>query len=101
MPGPHRGRDEPARLLRNAACVDCHEEAAAQWSASLHRAAFTDADFAAAYAHEPTRFCRGCHAPRPRLSAIRLGQPPSSASPVSPVMSRKAPPSLPTACSPR
>jgi hypothetical protein len=63
MPGPHRGSSEPARLHRNAACVDCHEEAAAQWSASLHRAAFTDPDFAAAYAHEPTRFCRGCHAP--------------------------------------
>ncbi|MEZ4453327.1 MAG: multiheme c-type cytochrome [Nannocystaceae bacterium] len=62
MPGPHRGRSAPARLAANEACVACHPQAALEWSRSLHRSAFVDPDFAGAYAREPTRFCRGCHA---------------------------------------
>lgn len=47
-----------------ADCARCHAEVAGEWETSLHRHAFDDAVFAAAYALEPRRSCAGCHAPR-------------------------------------
>jgi Cytochrome c554 and c-prime len=51
-----RGRD-------NASCAGCHPDIAAEWTASLHRHAWTDPVFQRAYDVEPLAFCRGCHAP--------------------------------------
>jgi hypothetical protein len=45
------------------ACVGCHSDVAKEWSASLHRSAFTDPSFVRGYAIEPDAFCRDCHAP--------------------------------------
>ena len=62
MPGPYRNRLEAAVLL-NARCVSCHSAEASEWSDSLHHRAHDNAPFQAAFALEPTSFCRGCHAP--------------------------------------
>lgn len=54
------------RAQVNAACEACHEDIAAEWRASRHRAAFTNAPFQASLAREPPPvrpFCQGCHAP--------------------------------------
>ncbi len=69
----------PNRLATNAACIDCHEREAREWSGSLHNNAWTDASFAHAYANEPSPFCWGCHAPEstrgitPADSAAQVG----------------------------
>jgi len=78
-PGPH-GRPAPASA-ENAGCEGCHLEIAAEWRASLHRAADTDPAYRRALAIEPLAFCRGCHAPEAdpsgpapeALSAIGVG----------------------------
>ncbi len=44
-------------------CEGCHDDVAASWASSRHHLAFTNADFARAYAREPKPFCRDCHAP--------------------------------------
>lgn len=44
-------------------CEGCHDEVAASWASSRHHLAFTNVDFARAYAREPKPFCRDCHAP--------------------------------------
>jgi hypothetical protein len=62
MPAPYRGRREAAVTL-NATCVACHPQEAAEWRASRHRAAYSNAAFQEALRIEPTAFCRGCHAP--------------------------------------
>lgn len=46
-----------------AECGDCHAEQHAQWEASRHRMAWTNALFQAGYLAEPKRFCVNCHAP--------------------------------------
>ncbi|MGH1340344.1 MAG: hypothetical protein ACRBN8_02240 [Nannocystales bacterium] len=48
---------------QDATCVRCHAPEAVQWSLSSHRTAFTGSEFQAAFAVEPTAFCRDCHAP--------------------------------------
>lgn len=53
----------PAERPAAGGCARCHRAQAEEWSASLHRAAFTDADFQASYRAEPLRFCFDCHAP--------------------------------------
>ena len=62
MPTPYRGRREAAVTL-NATCVACHPREAAEWRASRHRAAYSNAAFQEALRIEPMAFCRGCHAP--------------------------------------
>lgn len=59
-PAPQPGR---GRIARNTACVGCHPDIAAEWSASLHRAAADDPEYLRAHAREPRRFCRACHVP--------------------------------------
>lgn len=51
----------------NAACEGCHQEIAVEWRSSLHRSAWDDPVFLAAYVIEPQPFCRGCHAPEAPL----------------------------------
>jgi hypothetical protein len=62
MPGPQRRRLGAAVAL-NATCVSCHEDEAAEWRRSRHRQSNTNAAYRAAFAVEPSSFCRGCHAP--------------------------------------
>jgi hypothetical protein len=62
MPGPGRARLlEAVRLDRG--CVGCHEKEAAEWRGSRHHHADTNAAYRAAFALEPSAFCRSCHAP--------------------------------------
>ncbi len=65
LPGPAPQRRSPRydAAAENAACEGCHGEIAREWRASLHRRAWEDGVFQAAYAIEPLAFCRGCHAP--------------------------------------
>jgi len=79
MPGPAAGSGRAAAARLNRACERCHVDVAAEWRASLHRAAYTDASFVAAHAREPAAFCRECHAPEadprrlPSPALARLG----------------------------
>lgn len=60
---PH---DDPAAVAAvdlSAPCTGCHPQESADWKDSLHRAAFTDADFQASFKDEPLAFCVNCHAP--------------------------------------
>ena len=50
-------------MALNAGCVSCHSEEAEQWSGSYHQRSDIDPAYRAAFAIEPTAFCRGCHAP--------------------------------------
>ncbi len=62
-PGPGRARGERA-VEESRACERCHRREAREWQGSGHQAAFTDAPFQVALAHESAKpFCRGCHAP--------------------------------------
>jgi hypothetical protein len=61
--GPWSSRD------RSDACARCHAAIAREWRGSLHRRAWDDAYFQAAFAIEATPFCRGCHAPIARDAA--------------------------------
>jgi Cytochrome c554 and c-prime len=62
--GPARtAKVDSQRAQLNAKCTGCHAEEARQWRGSLHRQAFSDRLFQAAYTLEPLAFCRGCHAP--------------------------------------
>ncbi len=56
-PAPRTGRGTSEE------CADCHREIAREWSRSLHKTAWTDPVFQAAYELEPMAFCRNCHAP--------------------------------------
>ncbi len=60
-----RGAGSKARdpMRENQACEGCHADVAAEWRASQHRSAFTDAPFQRALAVENKAFCRSCHAP--------------------------------------
>lgn len=62
MPRPYRGRVEAAVAL-NDTCESCHVDEADDWRASRHRQSNTNAAYRAAFAIEPSAFCRGCHAP--------------------------------------
>lgn len=83
-----RGGDAPVRVGRPAPhtgqgggedCAVCHREIAREWAGSLHKGAWTDEVFQAAYELEPMAFCRNCHAPlapsgqMPRGLAAREG----------------------------
>lgn len=60
-------RPQSVGTLRDASvasCERCHAEIASEWRASLHRRAFTNPVFRAAYNYEPRASCRHCHAPR-------------------------------------
>lgn len=50
-------------VARNAACVGCHVDIAAEWDASLHHASATEPIYLRGFASEPFPFCRECHAP--------------------------------------
>ncbi|EDM74475.1 hypothetical protein PPSIR1_08476, partial [Plesiocystis pacifica SIR-1] len=64
MPEPARRRRAAARLDRNAECVHCHAEIAAEWQGSLHAQAYTDPLFQVSFERENfSDFCQGCHAP--------------------------------------
>jgi hypothetical protein len=65
LPGPGPQRREPGfdPLAENAACERCHQDIAAEWRSSMHKRAWDDGVFLAAYALEPLAFCRRCHAP--------------------------------------
>lgn len=69
MPGPAPRREPIDALALQAGCVRCHEDVAAEWSASEHRSAYVDPMFQHALAIEPLPFCRGCHAPEADPSA--------------------------------
>ena len=78
MPGPAPLQRNGDAVARNGECVACHDEIAAQWQGSLHRAAYTSPDFQSALRSEPLPFCRGCHAPeadprRPEPELAALG----------------------------
>ena len=62
MPRPERRRLGAAVAL-NATCESCHKEEATEWRRSRHRQSDTNSAYQAAFAIEPTPFCRGCHAP--------------------------------------
>lgn len=47
----------------SAPCTGCHPQESADWKNSLHRVAFTDADFQASFKDDPLAFCLDCHAP--------------------------------------
>lgn len=64
--GAKRSVPPPAQPVTQVAkheCAKCHEREVAEWSASLHRASFTDKDFQTSFALEPEDFCFRCHAP--------------------------------------
>lgn len=63
-PGPLERADDPVEA--NRGCERCHPAIAAEWRRSLHARAWGDPVFLAAYAVEPTSFCRRCHAPETR-----------------------------------
>lgn len=52
-----------------AACGACHEAEHAAWTASRHRAAWTNDLMLAGYAAERLDFCVHCHAPSPEAAA--------------------------------
>ncbi len=56
----------PAGLaaLDAEACASCHADVAEEWRGSMHRAAWTDPVFQAAFVREPLEACRNCHAPQ-------------------------------------
>lgn len=60
---PHPAPIARRRPANNGACEGCHDAIAAEWRASLHHNAFTDADYQRAIQSDPDPFCRGCHAP--------------------------------------
>jgi hypothetical protein len=63
----HVGRPAARTGRGNAEdCADCHREIAREWARSLHKSAWTDEVFQAAYDVEPMTFCRNCHAPLAR-----------------------------------
>ncbi len=62
-PLAHAAAADPEPSSAPAGCASCHRKQSVEWSASLHRSAFTDADFQASYQVEPLRFCFDCHAP--------------------------------------
>jgi hypothetical protein len=62
-PGPQQRLTGFDAVAENEACVRCHAEIGAEWNGSLHRKAWDDEVFLAAYVFEPTAFCRRCHAP--------------------------------------
>lgn len=53
--------------LSDRACLECHDEVAADWVGSRHQRAFVNQDFQDSYRREPLDFCRDCHAPRRQL----------------------------------
>jgi hypothetical protein len=64
LPGPTpRGRSADEAAALNRTCEGCHPDIAAEWRASLHARAHTDAVYQRAFAIEPLPFCQGCHAP--------------------------------------
>jgi hypothetical protein len=63
MPGPGPVARAIDATAQDAACAGCHADAARDHAGSLHRRAFTDGAFQAAYRAEPLPFCRDCHAP--------------------------------------
>jgi hypothetical protein len=50
----------------SSGCGSCHAKEEAEWRTSMHRAAFTSADFQSSWAVEPMPFCAECHAPQRR-----------------------------------
>jgi len=81
MPGPAPSPRRTDAAADNARCEGCHRDIAAEWRASMHRAAHTDPVYQRALAIEPLAFCRGCHAPEadpardppPELGALGVG----------------------------
>ena len=67
MPGPWPARPRSKIIgdatSANARCEACHAEIAAEWRASYHAKAYSNAAFQRALAIEPLPFCKGCHAP--------------------------------------
>ncbi len=60
------GRPAQAARTTGDGCASCHAEVAAEWRASFHRSAFSDATFQASLALEEPKdraFCTNCHAP--------------------------------------
>lgn len=68
-PGPLERPPGFDAAKENEACASCHTEIAAEWRGSLHRRAFEDPLFRAAYAVESLAFCRNCHAPETQRAA--------------------------------
>lgn len=62
-PGPRARAAGFDPVSENAACERCHQEVAVEWRGSMHRTAWDDDVFLAAYAVEPLAFCKHCHAP--------------------------------------
>ena len=58
-----RARSVDAEVLKDAACMRCHPDEAAQWSGSPHQSSYAESTFQAAIAREPRAYCRACHAP--------------------------------------
>lgn len=64
LPAAAEGRTAEEALA--GACASCHIQQSAEWSASLHRASYTERDFQVSFRSEPLDFCFGCHAPLAR-----------------------------------
>jgi hypothetical protein len=67
------GWEQTPERLHSAACGSCHSRAHSDWRGSGHAAAWSDEHFQRAYALEPRRWCRNCHAP---LAAQEAGSVP-------------------------
>jgi hypothetical protein len=62
------------RSLSAAACAGCHAEVHADWAASRHGHAWTNAIFQREYRDRPLEWCVHCHAPlREQLDQVRRG----------------------------
>jgi len=60
--------------LSAAACASCHVQAHADWAASRHGHAWTNAIFQREYKDRPLAWCVHCHAPlREQLEEVRRG----------------------------
>jgi hypothetical protein len=57
------GWEATPERLESATCGHCHAGAHGEWRDSGHAVAWSDDHFQRAYALEPRRWCRNCHAP--------------------------------------
>lgn len=64
------GLPDDSPLLSARACIDCHRETHAEWSAGMHAQSFTDPLYRAGFAGEPRMWCVHCHSPLKQQKTI-------------------------------